>query len=399
MALDRGKLHALLADINAGRSGMAALYARYLDRLPRMFGSAKLASEADLVLAALAAAELAYEAAARAVAPVEFEPAGTDADGNLLFRATKFAPAGVVSGEWRGVPLYALAVALDRARERRGEDDEAYTASFIYVLFRLKAALGVWRGDATPDARYRLWLKDLAPAIAAHDRLGPLVHDCHRRIAEAVMEECATFLPQLRAGAARSEPPAFAGFALTALQHLGVSDPRDGGRRPLLVATLWRAGLFQQARGNHERAVRLFSAQLLSDDDPVCCGRNICNDLAGAYINRGVAKQVAEGHGAAAAIDDYDAAIALMEALRRTLEPHGQWDPARRNDLAYALCERSAALLIIELHKEACRDARDAAGILALSAAAADALAKALRDFASSLIDQACGNDPHEEQS
>ena len=158
MSLDRTKLRALLVldEIGAGGSGMAALYGGYLDRLPAMFGSAKLAGEADLVLAALATAELAHAEAARAVAPIAFEPAGTDAEGNPLFRPTAFAPAGAVSGAWRGVPLLALASVLDRARERRGVDDEVYAASFIYVLFRLKAALGVWRGDATPDARYRL---------------------------------------------------------------------------------------------------------------------------------------------------------------------------------------------------------------------------------------------------
>jgi hypothetical protein len=40
------------------------------------------------------------------------------------------------------------------------------------------------------------------------------------------------------------------------------------------------------------------------------------NDLANAYMNRGNAKQSAPGHGAPAAIADYDAAVAIMERLR-----------------------------------------------------------------------------------
>src|SRR5919197_879204 len=40
------------------------------------------------------------------------------------------------------------------------------------------------------------------------------------------------------------------------------------------------------------------------------------NDLAGAYMNQGNAKHEAPGYGPSAAIDSYDAGIAIMEALR-----------------------------------------------------------------------------------
>lgn len=43
----------------------------------------------------------------------------------------------------------------------------------------------------------------------------------------------------------------------------------------------------------------------------------VVNQLAGAYVNCGIAKQASRSHGPDAAIADYDAAIALMEALRR----------------------------------------------------------------------------------
>ncbi|MHB8480941.1 MAG: hypothetical protein ACYDA5_11110, partial [Vulcanimicrobiaceae bacterium] len=65
------------------------------------------------------------------------------------------------------------------------------------------------------------------------------------------------------------------------------------------------------------------------------------NALAAAYISRGVAKQDAPGYGAAAAIADYDLAIALQEELRRA--PGAQWPPAWRNDLAGAYMNRGVA--------------------------------------------------------
>ena len=64
------------------------------------------------------------------------------------------------------------------------------------------------------------------------------------------------------------------------------------------------------------------------------------NDLATVIVNRGVAKQDAPGHGAAA-IADYDRAIALWEALERDLG--AQMPPVRRGHLATARQLRTAA--------------------------------------------------------
>ena len=57
-------------------------------------------------------------------------------------------------------------------------------------------------------------------------------------------------------------------------------------------------------------------------------------------MNRGVAKQSAPGEGPAAAITDYDQAIILMEGLRASLEPTGRWIDQYRNDLATAYVNR-----------------------------------------------------------
>uniref|UniRef100_UPI001C1FAD81 hypothetical protein n=1 Tax=Thiohalocapsa sp. ML1 TaxID=1431688 RepID=UPI001C1FAD81 len=67
------------------------------------------------------------------------------------------------------------------------------------------------------------------------------------------------------------------------------------------------------------------------------------NDLAMAYSNRGNAKQATGGHGPAAALADYDAAIAIFDALRRLLEPDGRWEVALRNNLASAYSNRGGA--------------------------------------------------------
>ena len=65
------------------------------------------------------------------------------------------------------------------------------------------------------------------------------------------------------------------------------------------------------------------------------------NDLANAYVNRGNAKQAAPGNGALPAIADYDAALAIMEALRQTLGQ--EWPLPWRNDLAKAYTNRGNA--------------------------------------------------------
>ena len=74
------------------------------------------------------------------------------------------------------------------------------------------------------------------------------------------------------------------------------------------------------------------------------------NDLANAYMNRGNAKQSAVGHGPKAAIDDYDVAIKIRESLRSALEPLGQWSPEFRNDLTKAYLNRGIAKESAEGH-------------------------------------------------
>jgi tetratricopeptide (TPR) repeat protein len=65
------------------------------------------------------------------------------------------------------------------------------------------------------------------------------------------------------------------------------------------------------------------------------------NHLAGAYVNRGIAELDAPGHGALAAIADYDAAIAIMEGLREALGK--KWPQRWRNRLAVTYMSRGNA--------------------------------------------------------
>ena len=76
------------------------------------------------------------------------------------------------------------------------------------------------------------------------------------------------------------------------------------------------------------------------------------NNLAMAYLNRGVTRDDGDRTGALA---DYDRAIALMEGLRMRLEPRGEWPPAWANNLAIAYGSRG----------NACRDGGDRTEVLA----------------------------------
>ena len=78
------------------------------------------------------------------------------------------------------------------------------------------------------------------------------------------------------------------------------------------------------------------------------------NDLAAAYMNRGVARQDAPGHGALAAIADYDAAIDIGLTLVEALGEH--CPPAWRNDLAKALRNRARAYGACDRAEEMTRD-------------------------------------------
>jgi len=342
-------VHNSLAVLTGG-AAVEAIFVAYLDALPSKFGSAKLAHEADLVLAALAAAELAHAASLKALAPTRFVVVGEDpvtGEPRLAPDPESWAAVGGLESDWQGAPLCPLAEALGRSRLRRNVDDEVYSATFIYVLFRLKAALGVWRGGGAPDARYRLWLKDLAPLIAIHPRLGPKVTLCHGLIGHAVCEAARAYLEDL-ATDDRSEPPSvFRAFAATAQFHAEAAGLKVREVLPVLDDALEEAGIQAVRQGQNAWALTCFTAQLAlwADGHIPPAAPTAWNDLAGTYIQRGVAKQSVEGQGLRAAIEDYEQGVAIRLSLRALLEPRGVWDLPLRNDLALAYSNRGNAKL------------------------------------------------------
>ena len=115
-------------------------------------------------------------------------------------------------------------------------------------------------------------------------------------------------------------------------------------------------------------------------------------DLAGAYMNRGNAKQSAPGHGAPAAIADYDTAIAIMERLREALGE--DWPVPWRNDLATAHFFRGRARFRLDDRSGACNDARRAESLwLELARVAGEGLWTGRSSLAKELGDMACSKD------
>ena len=84
----------------------------------------------------------------------------------------------------------------------------------------------------------------------------------------------------------------------------------------------------------------------------------LCNDLAIAYLNRGIANQ---RHGTLQfSIADFSVAIKLMEEVRDVLEPKGQWWPAFRKSLRLAYANRSVARMSFHDVNAATEDLRRA---------------------------------------
>src|SRR5208283_1239019 len=90
---------------------------------------------------------------------------------------------------------------------------------------------------------------------------------------------------------------------------------RSGGRRSSFRREVRAAPTTRTMRQSSAISILERLREVLGEDWPVPWR----NDLAGAYVNRGVAKRSAPGQGALAAIGDYDAAIAIMERLREVL--------------------------------------------------------------------------------
>jgi len=142
---------------------------------------------------------------------------------------------------------------------------------------------------------------------------------------------------------------------------------------PVLDDALEEAGIQAVRQGQNAWALTCFTAQLAlwADGHIPPAAPTAWNDLAGTYIQRGVAKQSVEGQGLRAAIEDYEQGVAIRLSLRALLEPRGVWDLPLRNDLALAYSNRGNAKLSAAGHgPEASIDDYDRAieGMLAAEA-------------------------------
>jgi tetratricopeptide (TPR) repeat protein len=143
--------------------------------------------------------------------------------------------------------------------------------------------------------------------------------------------------------------------AISAAERAAAAEPDNVERRAELATAFTNRGVTKQSAPGHgpaaaiadyDRAIELRQAlrDALGDDWPVPWR----NDLAGAFMNRGAAKLAAPGHGPAAAIADFDRAIELRQALRDALGD--DWPVPCRNDLADAFGNRGVAKLAAPGH-------------------------------------------------
>ncbi|MBO8087718.1 MAG: hypothetical protein J7D61_16915, partial [Marichromatium sp.] len=253
---------------------------------------------------------------------------------------------------WHGLALDVLA----RLTHQTGAE-----AELLYVVLRLRSVLGTWRAGTSASAHYRLGVRGLTEAVKEHPEFGPRLMATHRRLADEALALAAD-APATVSGEAQQAVPIEQSEAMTkvedepvrtlllqqALAHASLGGDTDQGDA---VAGNRRLIRFINAEAETRRRAMELPAAIVSN---TCCllhARHMArtggvvwrNDLAGAYNNRGNAKRSASGHGPAAAIADYDAAIAIGEAVRQLLEPAGHWEVSLRNALATAYMNRGVA--------------------------------------------------------
>ncbi|MEP3827063.1 MAG: hypothetical protein ABJM47_03155, partial [Lentilitoribacter sp.] len=296
-----------LADLNTLRTGVA-LFKDYLGGLRQELGHRRLIQEAEDILLALAAEERAH----------------TWQSDEGLCKGLHGDELLTDEQEWRGMRLERLSRYLDR--DIAGGQD----SYFLYTVFRLKSALGINRGGSG-EARLRLWLKDLAAIIAADEKLGARLPQMHARAASLLLEE------------ETSEYRAYAHAVLSGSEPL-LHKVRDTDE--LLEHAINKGVEHAENRSDYASAIRNYntaiSVLLMRFDQTGQQSADDINSLATAYSNRAVAK--GDAFGEAEAIPDYDAAIKIRENLRDEIINAGQqWPPEYRNNLAGAYMNRAVA--------------------------------------------------------
>ncbi|MDM8525831.1 tetratricopeptide repeat protein [Desulfococcaceae bacterium HSG8] len=128
-----------------------------------------------------------------------------------------------------------------------------------------------------------------------------------------------------------------------------------------LAAAFMNRGVAFANQGRYEEAVQHFSMaiELMQGLRTLLEPRGewppqMTNDLAAAFMNRGIAYKN-QGRNEEA-VQDYGRAIELTEGLRTILEPRGEWPPQMTNDLAAAFMNRGIAYKNQGRNEEAVQD-------------------------------------------
>jgi tetratricopeptide (TPR) repeat protein len=261
-----------------------------------------------------------------------------------------------VAAEFHGLPLDLLFDLLQGTESGDGTHRGTAAAvgpgparrplpTLVYALYRLKPVLGSWKGDAATHSRFRIGLKGLTAAIAAHPDWSADLGRTHRRLAA----DCAALLDD--ASGADGLGAADRYLLHTALghaTHAGAEMVAGLGRHPSLLdllraqdqagATAWPAA---------HRAAILWRTLALAWQDLMAAPADALADDLGRPADlfaRGLHHHWLQD--LAAAIADYDATIGLIEGSRDLNRAHGGeggWTVRLRNQMALAYQNRGLA--------------------------------------------------------
>jgi tetratricopeptide (TPR) repeat protein len=324
---DRREVGQVLAENIAALAMGSGLYQLWLANLEREYGR-KQAEAIRQVLALLAAMEEAH--------------AWVFGEGRKIDPATGGALTPLPE-QFAGLEIGLLARLLDLDRPQ-AEAHDRIDPGLLLTLQMLQGVLWVSRaGEGT--TRFRLALKEFLPAAKDDPVVGPMLKLMQARVAARALDAA----DQLIAGDDQTgdawallEPLT---PLLEALVHLSGSEPIAQRWNPAdLVSLLAQRDDNLRDQGHalgRVPGLTLIAALGLTPSryPPEALPMNQRNDLATVLQNRGAAK--AGGGDVAGAIADYDAAIALMQAIRAALGE--TWPVPLQNDLATVLQNRGAA--------------------------------------------------------
>ena len=251
-------------------------------------------------------------------------------------------PPGYATADWPGLPLDVLGGLLDDL----WIDGPGLSARLVFVLYSLKEVLRTWKGDASGHARYRLGLKEFTSTVR---RLWPEeLAAVHRRLAEQFHLEWTGRYEEVDA-----DDPVDSYLLRNVLAHAESSGDAElctslRGDFSLLQSGIQRmfvacnkaadfAGAVQWGTLGGRMVLLGRTLKQLADTDR--------NNLAGSYMNRGVALK--SGGDLTAAIEDYNRAIHLRTVLRKlrllkgSVESRNRWPPEWQNSLAGAYMNRA----------------------------------------------------------